>query len=587
MAAAFETVVELFEQAVAAHRLRPALLEKTAGVWQPLRYGELAERVDAARAGLAALGVGEGGKVAVVADNRVEWAVACYATAGLGAAFVPMYESQLPEEWHFILRDCGASVAIVADGRIASAIEAARGSLPALEHVLRLDAGPDRVDSFAALLERGRERPTPAARPPASALFGLIYTSGTTGAPKGVMLSHGNIASNIRAIHQIFTFSPDDRSLAFLPWAHSFGQVCELHGLLSMGCSLAINDEVRNLLPNLAEVRPTILFAVPRIFNRLYDVVQQHLADQPAPLRALVRAGLAAAARRSAGEPLGWLDRGWLSLADRLAFARIRERFGGRLRYAISGSAALDREVATFIDSLGILVYEGYGLTETSPIVTANFPGHRKLGSVGRPIPGVTVEIDESVGEEPGQGEVVVRGPNVMLGYYNRPDETAAVLSPDGAFRTGDLGTLDEDGYLYITGRLKEQYKLENGKYVVPGPLEEKIKLSHYVSNAFVYGSNRPYNVALVVPEREAIEAWARKRGIQLGSLASDPQVHALLEEEIAAACREVRGYERVRKFAVVEEDFTTENGMLTPTLKLKRRVVLERYGALIDSLYE
>lgn len=586
MAATFETVVELFEQAVAAHRERPALLEKRGGTWQALRYGDLAEQVDQVRAGLAGLGVGDGGKVAMIADNRIEWAAACYATAGLGAAFVPMYQSQHPEEWHFILRDCGASVVIVADARIAAAIEAARASLPELGHVIRLDAGAGEEASFAALRERGRGHPTPAARPAPSSLFGLIYTSGTTGVPKGVMLSHGNIASNIRAIHQIFTFSPEDRSLAFLPWAHSFGQVCELHGLLSMGCSLAINDEIKNLLPNLAEVRPTVLFAVPRIFNRLYDAVQQQIEEQPAPIRALVRAGIAAAARRSEGEALGWLDRLSLLLADRLAFARIRERFGGRLRYAISGSAALDREVATFIDSLGILVYEGYGLTETSPIVTANFPGHRKLGSVGRPIPGVTVEIDESQGEEPGQGEVVVRGPNVMLGYFNRPEETAAVLSPDGAFRTGDLGMMDEDGYLYITGRLKEQYKLENGKYVVPGPIEEKIKLSHYVANAFVYGANRPYNVALIVPDLQAIEAWARRRGLRLGPLASDPQVRALLEGEIEAACREAKGYERVRKFAVVEEDFTTENGMLTPTLKLKRRVVLERYGALIESLY-
>jgi long-chain acyl-CoA synthetase len=586
MSQAFRDLVELFERSVEAHRERPLLGSKVDGAWHWTTYGELAETVDALRAGLAGLGVGPGDRVAMIADNRIEWAVACYATYGLGASFVPMYEAQHAEEWRFILDDCSAKVVFVANAAIAAGVEEGRGGLPALSHIVRLDGAPGDPGSYAGLVDAGHACAVPSRRPGSAALAGLIYTSGTTGLPKGVMLSHGNITSNINAVLEIFRFSPEDRSLAFLPWAHSFGQVCELHGLLAMGSQIAINDDVASLLANLAEVKPTILYAVPRIFNRLYAGVKEQIAERPAAIQTLVRSGLAAARRKSRGERLGLVEQGVLLLADTLAFGTIRDRLGGRLKYAISGSAALDTEVASFIDALGIMVYEGYGLTETSPIVSANFPGHRKIGSVGRPIAGVTVVIDESVGDEPGRGEILVRGPNVMMGYHNRPEENAQVLLPDGTFRTGDLGYLDADGYLYVTGRIKEQYKLENGKYVVPSPIEEKVKLSRYVANVIVHGANKPHNVALIVPQRAALEDWARSEGIPLDRLSSHPKARELLRIEIDSCCRDLKGYERIKAFALVDEDFTTDNGMLTPTLKLKRRVVLARYGSMIDELY-
>jgi len=586
MSQAFRDLVELFERSVEAHRDRPLLGSKVDGAWHWTTYGELAETVDALRAGLAGLGVGPGDRVAMIADNRMEWAVACYASYGLGASFVPMYEAQHAEEWRFILDDCSAKVVFVANAEIAAGVEEGRGGLSALSHIVRLDGAPGDPGSYAGLVDAGHACAVPSRHPGSAALAGLIYTSGTTGLPKGVMLSHGNITSNINAVLAIFRFSPEDRSLAFLPWAHSFGQVCELHGLLAMGSQIAINDDVASLLANLVEVKPTILYAVPRIFNRLYAGVKEQIAQRPAAIQALVRNGLAAAGRKSRGERLGLVEQGTLLLADTLAFGKIRERFGGRLKYAISGSAALDPEVATFIDALGIMVYEGYGLTETSPIASANFPGHRKIGSVGRAIPGVTITIDESVGDEPGRGEILVRGPNVMQGYHNRPEENAQVLLPDGTFRTGDLGYLDADGYLYVTGRIKEQYKLENGKYVVPSPIEEKVKLSRYVANVIVHGANKPHNVALIVPQRAVLEDWARSEGIPLDQLSSHPRAHELIRTEIDFCCRELKGYERIKDFALVEEDFTTGNGMLTPTLKLKRRVVLARYGSMLDQLY-
>jgi len=458
--------------------------------------------------------------------------------------------------------------------------------LPALQHVIGLDLPASDDHSYAALLAVGRQRPVPAVFPSSDDVAGLIYTSGTTGMPKGVILSHGNITSNVNAMHAVFQFATDDRSLAFLPWAHSFGQTCELHCLLSMGCSLAICDDVKNLVANLAEVKPTVLYAVPRVFNRLYDGVNAQIAGKPGVIQWLFKHGIEVAKRKAKGESPGPLDGVLLALADRLIFSTVRQRFGGRLKYAISGSAALSPEVAAFIDALGITVYEGYGLTETSPIATANYPGHRKMGSVGRAIPGVSIQIDRSVTDDPVNGEIIIRGPNVMQGYHHRPDENAAVLMEDHSFRSGDMGHLDSDGYLFITGRIKEQYKLENGKYVVPSPMEEKLKLSPFIANVMIYGANKPHNVALVIPETEAVRSWASKQGVATQDIARDEQVRQLIRSEIEALSKELKGYERVQNFIIALEDFTTDNGMLTPTLKLKRRAVLERYGADLDALY-
>jgi long-chain acyl-CoA synthetase len=282
--------------------------------------------------------------------------------------------------------------------------------------------------------------------------------------------------------------------------------------------------------------------------------------------------------------PAEWID---LAFDERLVFAKIRERFGGRLKYAISASATLGRDVAEFIDALGLTVYEGYGLTETSPIVSANVPGHRRFGSVGYVLPGVRVAIDHSVSANPAHGEIIVYGPNVMVGYHNRPEENQKALLPDGGLRTGDLGYLDDDGFLYITGRIKEQYKLENGKYVMPSPLEEELKLSPYIANIMIDGDGRPFNVALVVIDEAAIREWADEEGARLADpLVSEPRVRELIRNEIAAHACGFREFEKPRDFVLIDEDFTPQNGLLTPTLKLKRREVRSRYGALLDALY-
>jgi long-chain acyl-CoA synthetase len=583
----FDNLVELYQWSCEQHADRAMLGTKKAGVWQWLTYRQFRNLVDDVRSGLAGMDVKPGDRVAFIGDNSVEWAAAAYASYGLAAAFVPMYQAQRPSEWEFILADCGARVVIVANEATYDVVSGMRARLPELRHVIGL-ARPDRTPgSWSALIEAGAARPVPALSPDPQQVANFIYTSGTTGKPKGALLSHRNITSNITAVHQVIEISPEDRYLSFLPWAHVYGQTVELHMLLSFGASMAINDELPKLLDNMVEVKPTVLVAVPRIFNRIYDMVTREIAGRPALLQKIIGGGVRAAIKRSRGEPLGVLEKVELAVDDMVVFEKIRDKFGGKLRYAFTGSATISKRVAEFIDALGITVYEGYGLTETSPVVTTNSPLGRRFGSVGRVLPGVRVDIDTSVTGDEKQGEIVVYGPNVMLGYHNRPAENEAALMSDGGLRTGDLGHFDEDGYLYISGRIKEQYKLENGKYVMPSVLEEALKLSPFIGNVMIHGDGRPYNVALVVPSALALQAWAQKQGFTLpDDPTADVRVRALIGAEIDRLSAEFRSFEKPRSVALVAEDFTPANGLLTPTLKLKRGEVLARHAKVIDALY-
>lgn len=588
----FETLVDIFNSSIKSFGSRELFGEKKNGQWTWMTYSRFGQLVNDLRGGLSQLGVSAGDKVAVISNNRHEWAVGAYASYTLGAAYVPMYEAQLEKEWVYILNDCAAKVCFVPNAQFAERLGKYRNELPKLEHIIRFEGSASDPDTYASLLRRGAETPAPAINPKPSDLAGLIYTSGTTGNPKGVMLSHSNIARNVAAIHECFPMASDDRSLSFLPWAHSFGQVVELHGLFSMGASMGIAEAVDKIVDNLSEVKPTLLFSVPRIFNRIYDGLQKRMESEKPLKRKIFYKGLEIAARRRALLEKGQTDlllEVQHTLVDKVVFSKVRERFGGRLKYAFSGGAAISREVAEFIDNLGITVYEGYGLTETSPIATANWPGHRKIGSVGRAIPGVRIEIDKTVTDDPKNGEIVVHGHNVMMGYYNLPEENAKVFTSERGFRTGDMGYLDEDGYLYITGRIKEQYKLENGKYVVPVPIEQQIQLSPFVANVMVHGQNKPFNIAIIVPDMEVLKKWASERGLDTTSipeLLKHPEVQALYREQLAEHTKNVKSFERPQKFLLISEDFTTANGMLTPSLKLKRRNVVAAYSDAIEALY-
>jgi long-chain acyl-CoA synthetase len=598
----FRTLAEVFERSTKANASRQLFGVKKAGQWTWMTYAQFAHEVERLRAALAARGVGRGDKVAIISNNRVEWAAAAYASYCLGAAFVPMYEAQHPKEWEFIISDCGAKVLFVANETALAKAKPAFERLPALKNVIVIDGqtnGDARVETYTSLLAAARETGANGFTVQPTDVAGIIYTSGTTGTPKGVVLTHLNLASNVSAIPYLFPITKEDKSLAFLPWAHVFGQVCELHFLFSTGASIAIVDNVDKLLDYLAEVQPSVIMSVPRIFNRIYTAVHTQIASRPRPIQALVNKALAIAAKERSGQRLDLPELALIKLADKLVFSKVRARFGGRLRYAVSGGAALSTEVAEFIDSIGVTVFEGYGLTETSPVASANTPGGRKIGSVGRPIPGIRVEVDEATGEtkpadghkpERFEGEIIIYGHNVMRGYYNRPEETAAVMTKDGGFRTGDMGYVDTQGFVFITGRIKEQYKLENGKYVVPTPLEERLKLSPYVLNAMVYGDNRPYNVGIVVANVPAVRKWAEEHSIAVSAdvdaLLRDEKVKALFRKELAEQSGDFKGFESIQDFALIATDFTTDNGMMTPKMSLKRRQIIDTYKPLLDQLY-
>ncbi len=594
MASEIATLVDLYRNSVAAYGDNQLFGRRGEdGDWDWMTYREFGRAIDDARGGLASLDVGHGDRVAIISDNRIEWAVGAYAAYSLGAAWVPMYEAQTQKEWVYILKDAGAKVLFAATDGIRAQVEEVLTELPDLKTIVVIDdpAGGDAID-YTELLTRGAEQPAPVAVLESSDLAGLIYTSGTTGNPKGVQLSHGNFASNINALSVIFPLAEDDRSASFLPWAHSFGQTVELHALIFFGASTGLTS-ARTLTRDMPEIKPTILVSVPTVFNKVYDGLQKMMDAEGGIKKKLFDTAISNARKR---EQLAKHDSRsrWVDLQhdlfDKIVFTKVRDAFGGRLRYAFSGGAAISTEVAEFISAVGITVYEGYGLTETSPIVTCNVKGARRIGSVGRAIPEVTVEIDTDITGDPEIGEIVVHGPNVMMGYYNLPEENEAVFTPNGGFRTGDLGHVDDDGYLFIRGRIKEQYKLENGKYVVPSPIEEQLQLSGYISQVMVYGEQRPHNVAVIVPDFEYLEKWAAEKGIDTSDndafLHSDA-VQGLFKTEINRAQNSIKHYERVRDFVLEDEEFTPENGMLTPSLKIKRRAIMAKFGDEISAMYD
>jgi long-chain acyl-CoA synthetase len=577
----YTNLVELFRTATQKYANKPLFGTRKPSGWHWTSYAEFARMVDGARAALASMGVERGDRVAIIANNRLEWAVCAYATYTRAAVYVPMYEAQLDKDWHYILRDSGAKVCFVSNDAVERRVRGLQADLPSLVHVINLE-GP----RYGELLDKTAA--VPSTSPADDDIAKLIYTSGTTGMPKGVCLTHRNLAANVSGVLDVAPVREGDRSVAFLPWAHVFGGAIELNAIIALGGMIAICGNTEKLIEYLPEVRPTMLFAVPRIWNKIYDGVQKQVAGRPKAIQALFHTGLRAKRKQKLGQALSLGERLALPLAQKLIFSKVVARFGGELRFAFSGAAALSREVAEFIDDLGIQVYEGYGMTESSGATTANAPECR-IGSVGKPIPGVSVKLDpRAVGAGEGEGEVLIYGTGVMAGYYNQPQATAEAMTEDGGLRSGDLGRFDADGFLYITGRVKELYKLENGRYVAPAPLEEKLQLSPFISQILVYGSDRPHNVALVVPEMGALQSWAEGEGLprEPEALLAHERTRELVRKEIDHHSREFKGYEAIRAFVLSPEELTTQNDMLTPTLKLKRRNVVAKYGPQLDALY-
>jgi long-chain acyl-CoA synthetase len=423
----------------------------------------------------------------------------------------------------------------------------------------------------------------------------MIYTTGTTGDPKGVLLSHGNATYCSRGGFEIYPeLNETQIGLSMLPWAHSYAFSGELNNWIQFGGSLGFMRDVTTLAEDFQLLKPTYLISVPRVFNKIYDGIQMKMDDAGGLKKKLFTAACNAGKKKRELADQGkssLLTNMKFRILDKLVFSKVRAGFGGRLSGSLTASAAMNKEIGEFFYDLGVPTYDCYGLSETSPAVTMNCANAIRLGSVGKPLRGQKVVIDQSVVEEGAiDGEIVVYGPNIMKGYHNKPKETAKVIMKDGGFRTGDRGRFDEDGFLWITGRIKEQFKLENGKYVFPSAIEEEMKLLPNIANAMIYGDGKAFNICLVLPDYEVTARWAADKGVSKKpeDLVNNEEFTNMMEEEIATHLKKTfGGYEIPRKFLFLKEDFSVDNGMLTQTLKLKRRVVLSNYQDDIDKLYK
>ncbi len=563
---------------------------KETGNYEWVTYDDVRKRVDNFRGGLASLNIQKGDGVAVISNNRTEWAVAAFATYGLGARFIPMYENEILKTWKYIINDADVKFLLVSCKDIYDQVKHFKEEIKSLEHIYIMDYAGNK--SMQYLEKIGAENPVASVKPDVNDIAGLIYTSGTTGDPKGVLLTHGNFVSNSRAGSRRYHFlNETSRSLSILPWAHSYGQVAELYNWFFNGGSIGFMESVETMADDLLKVQPTFLIAVPRVFNKIYDGIHAKMNEEGGIKKKLFDMSVAAAKKnRLQNGKIDFVTKLKLNIGHKLVFSKIKEKFGGKLIASITASAKMNNEISYFFRDIGLPVYDCYGLSETSPAISMNSPELNKPGSVGSALEFIDVRIDCSmINDDSEDGEIQVKGPNLMVGYHNKPEETKKVFTEDGWLKTGDRGTIDEDGYLFITGRIKEQYKLENGKYVFPAALEEDIRLLPYIENAMIYGDGKPYNVCIVIPDCAVLEKTAEFLKIKtpVGKLIHSPIVQEFMSAEIRKNLKDNYGnYEIPKKFIFSDENFTIENGMLTQTLKLKRRIVIEKYKNQIEELY-
>jgi long-chain acyl-CoA synthetase len=581
---------------VQAFNSRPvAMRVRRDGRWRDLSYRDLAERVHAASVGLRELGLRDGDRVAILSENRPEWAIADYACLAARCTDVPIYPTLPARQAEYILRDSGAVALFVSSPAQLEKALAIRGHLPALRHIVAFDAdarGPE-VLGFEELLACGRSAlarhpdwRAHALRATPDDVATIIYTSGTTGDPKGVMLTHGNIASNVTTCCRLFDFNSGDECLSFLPLSHIFERMFGHYSMFHAGVLINYAGSIDTVAADMQERRPTMMASVPRLYEKIYSRVLDSVRASPAPRRRIFawarRVGEEWVERTLAETPIPLTLTLQRRLADHLVFSKLRARTGGRIRFFISGGAPLSAEIAKFFFAAGMPILEGYGLTETSPVMAVNTFAHTKLGTVGRPIPQVEVRIAPD-------GEIITRGPNVMYGYYGSPEATADAIDPDGWFHTGDIGVIDAEGYLRITDRKKDLIVTAGGKNIAPQPIENLAKSSKFVSNAVMLGDRRPFPIMLIVPNAEPLKAWAARHGLpsdDLERLVSLPDVHTKLEREVRKTLRDLAQFEMPKKFLLLPRDFSVEGGELTPTLKVRRRIVEERHKAAIEALY-
>ncbi len=568
------------------------MLHEVGGTWESISARELLRRIAGLSRALADLGVKTGDRVGLFSTNRPEWHIADFAILGLGAINVPIYFNESPERITYILNDCGARVAIAFGEEQMHRLLGCRDLIAELEHIIIGAATPDTpagVLRYESLISSTGDADVAEYRRRASlvtsnALATFIYTSGTTGVPKGVMLTHSNVVSNTVDSFQGLEPMEGDVGLSFLPLAHVYERTVD-YGYLFYSVPIAYVEKMEQLAAALREVRPTIVAAVPRVFEKIYAAIKAK-GNAATGFRGRVDRWAEDVARRCVpwrayGKSVSPLLKIQWRLANGLVFSKIRAGVGGRVRAFISGAAPLSKELLEFFWSVDIRVYQGYGLTETSPIVSSSHQRSNRVGATGRPIPNLDVRIAED-------GEILVKGPCVMQGYYNKPAETSEVLSSDGWLRTGDIGYLDADGFLFVTDRKKDLIKTAAGKFVAPQPIENRLKTSPFISGAVVLGDRQRFIIALIVPNFAAVEAKARELQLAFTSpaeIAANPWVCGLIRGEIDRLTPHLAQYETIKRFALLDHDFSFEGGDLTYSMKVKRHVVAERYRDLIASL--
>ncbi len=584
------TINDLFCRVASAANPRAVLWQDEFGQWQPISSDQIYQRVRALAQAFLNWGAQKGDRIALIAENRWEWVVTDFAALAIGAADVPIYPTLTGEQIAELIADAGCRIAVVSTRQQYDKLNSVR-ACTSLEKIVIMDApAPEGAISFGSLIDdcdiRGSLRDPAfdalvrAVEPKDIAT--LIYTSGTTGEPKGVALTHGNIAANQNYAPQDFSFNSTDACISFLPLSHVTARALD-YVMYNSGAQVVYCSQFDKLPQAMKEIKPTVIVGVPRVFEKIRQAVESRAALSPIKKRLLAWAiHLGSNFIDTVYDGRKPSSKRW-GLANKLVYSKVSEAFGGRVKVFVSGGAPLGIDTARWFASVGVALWEGYGLTETSPVISLNTPRHHRMGAAGMPIGNVELKFAED-------GELLVRGPSVFPGYWNKPDANAECFDAEGWFRTGDIGHFDADGFLYITDRKKELLKTSGGKMVAPQPIENKLKNSIFVAQAALVGDKHKFISALISPNFVALDDWARQHGVEAGSRA-DLVAHSRVVALYGEIVREVNGtlanFETLKRFRVVADEWTQESGELTPSMKLKRRVLTQKYAAVIGELYE
>ena len=583
------TLISLLEHSIQHYGSQPALAYKPkGGTYEDISYTEFGESVDAFSKGLTALGVQKDDRVALLSENRPEWAITDFGSLKAGAVTVPMFSTLTAAQVGYILKDSGSKIICVSTSRQLEKVLAIRDEVPTLEQIIVFDPiegePPEGVIQFGAVCELEGQETDAAANEDDTAT--IIYTSGTTGDPKGVMLTHANFISNLQACKSLIDVSNSDVLLSFLPLSHVFERLGGHYVPLFSGAKVAYAESTFTVAQNMREVAPTVMLSVPRLYETMHDRILRAVQEGSPIKQKIFHWGVSVGSSVSSAIQKGKKPSAILQLqqniADKLVFAKLKAATGGRLRFFVSGGAALPQSIAEFFHAAGILILEGYGLTETSPVISMNHPAKWKFGTVGERVPGVEVKIAED-------GEILTRGPHVMKGYFNNASATAEVIDSEGWFHTGDIGIIDEDGFVKITDRKKNIIVLSNGKNVAPQPIESELVQSPFINQIMLIGNERKNLAALIVPNFDALKAWATENDVatdDLTTMLETREVQQLIQREIRSRLTDFSDFEQVRRFTLLDKEFSQEADEMTPTLKLKRNVIMERYGDTIEEMY-